>query len=185
MGGALSRGIRLVPGTLVALQGIGFLATSGAALSASASIADILCAENFDQAGFTPGWFGPWRFAMTHFEIVWIIFMLVGMSVLVLGLRFIIEGLSLLVLGLRSPRRFQNAWEPIQIVCWLAALCALLLAVALVPLTNAGSDWPVGTRAQALNRMAAAKLYLLLIQASLLATTARLLGQPRIRAWCS
>jgi hypothetical protein len=61
----------------------------------------------------------------------------------------------------------------------------LLLAVALVLVTNAGNDRAVGTRAHALNLTGAASRYPLLLQAVFLTATALLLRHPRIAAWCT
>ena len=115
------------------LQGTFFIGVSAVTLPAALRVAEILYAEDFDRSGVVPMWFGPWYLAMWHPYIATAIPLILGAALVLTGIRFTNRSLG-------AQRWFEPALLP-------AMTCCLMLAVALIPLSNMGSDWASGTPA--------------------------------------
>jgi len=139
------------------LQGIFFIGVSVVTLPAALRIAEILYAEDFDRSGVVPRWFGPWYLAMRHPHIATVIFLTLGTALVITGIRFTGRGSGAL-------RWFERT-------LLLAMICCLILAVALIPLSNMGSDWASGTPAYDLRRTLVASTVAVWLELVLLLAT--------------
>jgi hypothetical protein len=120
------------------IQGAFFIGVSVVTLPAALRVAEILYAEDFDRSGVVPPWFGPWYLAMWHPNVATVVFLIIGTALVITGVLFTKRGLG-------AQRWFERALLS-------AMTCGVILAVALIPLSNMGSDWVSGTPAYDLRR---------------------------------
>lgn len=102
-------------------------------LPSALHMAEILYAEDFDKAGFVPAWFAPWHLAMQHPHVTKIILLIIGIALIVGGR------------NLAKQQIVTKRW--LSRTCWIAVICCILLASALIPLATMGGNWPIGTPA--------------------------------------
>ncbi len=119
-------------------RGALFMGISFVYLPASVYMAEILYAEDFDRAGFTPAWFSPWWLAMTHPYVSELIFLIVGVAMVVIGAL------------LAKQHLVAQRW--VDFTYWIAAICCLPLAAAMIPLASMGGNWVSGTPAHEVRR---------------------------------
>jgi hypothetical protein len=140
-----------------AIQGAIFFCVSDVTLPAAFRVADMLYAEEFDRSGVVPAWFGPWRLASRHSSSVEVIFLMSGVALVIAGVRFAARGLGV-----------QQSLERVLLP---ALICSSTLAIALIPLSNGGSDWGSGTSAHNLKRTVVASAVAVWLEWVLLLTT--------------
>jgi hypothetical protein len=120
------------------LQGAFVMGLSVVTVPAALHAAEILYAEDFGRSGAVPAWFGPWYLAMWHPYAATVVFLTLGAALVLTGIRFTIRGLD------------THRWFVRTLLS--AMICCLILALALIPLSNTGTDWPSGTPAYDLRR---------------------------------
>lgn len=121
-------------GIWAAIQGGILMGVSGVALHAALPVAEIAYAEDFDTPEGAPSWFGIWRLAMLHPYLTTSVFSLTGALLVAVGLLF--------------AKRGQPAQRALDWSLTLAATCIGMLLIALIPLSNIGRNWGVGTLAR-------------------------------------
>lgn len=134
-----SRLTTICVGVGAVIQGAILIVMSFVTFGRAVNAAEILYAEDFDRLGLEPVWFGPWHFAMRQPGL--------GTAVLFLA------GIALVLTGAQVVSGLIGAIRWLEWTCWAAAICSLALAVALIPLYAAGSEWPAETPAGHLRRM--------------------------------
>lgn len=120
-------------GIWTVIQGGTFMGVSAVTLHAALQVAEILYAEDFDSSEGVPSWFGIWRLAMLH-------------PYLTTG-AFLLMGALLVAVGFLFAKRSSSAKRWLEWLLILAATCIFMLSVALMPLSNMGKDWGIGTLA--------------------------------------
>jgi hypothetical protein len=146
------------------LQGAFVIGVSVVTLPAALRVAEVLYAEDFDRSGVVPRWFGPWYLAIWHPYVATVVF-LIGTALVVTGIRFTNRGLG------------AQVW--FERVLLSAMICCLILAVALIPLSNTGSDWASGTPAYDLRRTLIASTVAVWLELVLLLTTMVIVKRTR------
>jgi len=160
------RTTRTVLGIGTIIHGAFLIGVSVVTLPAALRVAEILYAEDFDRAGIVPQWFGPWHLAMSHPNVLPVVFLVVGAALVVAGVLFTKGG------GLRAHQWLEGALLS-------AMACCLILAVALTPLSNMGGDWTRGVPAYDLSRTVIASTVAVWVDLVLLVATAVIVKRTR------